>query len=96
MALAPEVVVSEIQDGKIVLILDQPVEAGEMNTFEVAGEDGKFVNASATANGNVITILSPLASPLKLRYAWKDNPVMANVRSVSGLPMSSFELIINK
>ena len=96
VALAPEVVASEIQDDKIVLTLDQPVEAGEINTFEVAGEDGKFVNASATANGNVITILSPLASPLKLRYAWKDNPVMANVRSVSGLPMSSFELIINK
>lgn len=96
VSLAPEVVTSEVKDNKLVLTLDQPVEAGEMKTFEVAGEDGKFVNASATANGNTITVFSPLTSPLKLRYAWKDNPIMANVRSLSGLPMSSFELIINK
>ena len=96
VSLAPEVVTSEVKDNEIILTLDQPVEAGEMKTFEVAGEDGKFMNASATANGNTITVLSPLTSPLKLRYAWKDNPIMANVRSLSGLPMSSFELIINK
>ena len=96
VSLAPEVVTSEVKDNKLILTLDQPVEAGEMKTFEVAGEDGKFVNASATANGNTITVFSPLTSPLKLRYAWKDNPIMANVRSLSGLPMSSFELIINK
>ena len=34
-------------------------------------------------------------SPLKLRYAWKDDP-KADVRSLTGLPMSSFELNINK
>lgn len=96
VSLAPEVVTSEVKDNEIILTLDQPVEAGEMKTFEVAGEDGKFMNASATANDNTITVLSPLTSPLKLRYAWKDNPIMANVRSLSGLPMSSFELIINK
>ena len=96
VSLAPEVVTSEVKDNKLILTLDQPVEAGEMKTFEVAGEDGKFMNASATANDNTITVLSPLTSPLKLRYAWKDNPIMANVRSLSGLPMSSFELIINK
>jgi len=27
-----------------------------------------------------------------VRYAWKDNPIRANVRSLSGLPMSSFEM----
>ena len=31
-----------------------------------------------------------------VRYAWKDNPLKANVRSLSGLPMSSFEMKINK
>jgi sialate O-acetylesterase len=31
-----------------------------------------------------------------LRYAWKDDPQQANVRSLSGLPMSSFELKINQ
>ena len=97
--LAPEVITTEVQEGRIILTLDQPVQPGEIQEFEVAGEDGRFTNATATADGNRITILSPLAShfsPLKIRYAWKDNPLKANVRSLTGLPMSSFELIINK
>jgi len=96
--LAPEVVSAEANGNQIILTLDQPVQAGKIETFEVAGTDGKFSNASATADGNKITILSPLPSnlsPLKVRYAWKDNPETANVRSLSGWPMSSFELSIN-
>jgi sialate O-acetylesterase len=99
VSLAPEIISSEVQDGKVVLTLDQPVQAGTLYEFEIAGEDGKFVNAEATADGNRITILSPLASdlsPQKVRYAWKDNPLKANVRSLSGLPMSSFELELNR
>ena len=96
--LAPEVVSAEANGNLIILTLDQPVQAGKIETFEVAGTDGKFSNATATADGNKITILSPLPSnlsPLKVRYAWKDNPETANVRSLSGWPMSSFELSIN-
>ena len=93
--LSPEVISTQIADGKVQLTLDQPVVAGKVYDFELAGADGRFVNAEASADGNRITILSPLAShlsPLKLRYAWKDNPIRANVRSLTGLPMSSFEL----
>ena len=93
--LSPEVISTQIADGKVQLTLDQPVVAGKVYDFELAGADGHFVNAEATADGNCITILSPLASPLsplKLRYAWKDNPIRANVRSLTGIPMSSFEL----
>ena len=96
--LAPEVVSAEANGNQIILTLDQPVQAGKIETFEVAGTDGKFSNATATADGNKINILSPLPSnlsPLKVRYAWKDNPETANVRSLSGWPMSSFELSIN-
>ena len=99
VSLAPEIISSEVQDGKVVLTIDQPVLAGTLYEFEIAGEDGKFVNAEATADGNRITILSPLASdlsPQKVRYAWKDNPLKANVRSLNGLPMSSFELVLNR
>lgn len=98
VSLSPEVVATEIQDDKIILTLDQPVQSGTLQEFELAGSDGKFHNAEATADGNRIIILSPLAShlsPLKLRYAWKDDP-KATVRSLTGLPMSSFELNINK
>ena len=97
--LSPEVISAEVKDGKVILTLDQPVKPGELQEFEIAGPDGKFANANATASGNQIEVraaansqLSTLNSQLKLRYAWKDDPKEANVRSLSGLPMSSFEL----
>jgi len=103
VALSPEIVDTQwiMDNGKLIitLILDQPVQSGDLHEFEVAGPDGKFVNAEATATGNRITILSPLTShpsPLTIRYAWKDNPLKANVRSLSGLPMSSFELTLSE
>ena len=96
VSLSPEVIATEIQDDKLILTLDQPIQSGTLHEFEVAGADGKFVNATATADGNRITIVSPLnRSPLNIRYAWKDDP-KSDVRSLTGLPMSSFELNINK
>jgi len=50
----------------------------------------------AISKGNVITLLNPAITPRYVRYAWKDDPIMANVRSLTGLPMSSFELAIDK
>jgi sialate O-acetylesterase len=101
--LAPEVTASEMKDNKIVLTLDQPVEAGEIYSFEVAARDGNcvFQNVKAHAEGNKITLtlpkdFHPLSKVYAVRYAWKDNPIMANVRSQAGLPMSSFEISINK
>ena len=100
--LAPEVTASEMKDNKIVLTLDQPVEAGEIYSFEVAARDGDcvFQNVKAHAEGNKITLtlpkdFHPLSKVYAVRYAWKDNPIMANVRSQAGLPMSSFEISIN-
>jgi sialate O-acetylesterase len=101
--LSPEVISSEIQGGKIILTLDQPVQNGAMNTFEVAAADGDrvFHNVQAQADGNQITLtlpenFHPLSTAFAVRYAWKDNPLSANVRSLKGLPMSSFELIVNR
>ena len=85
---------------RLVLTLDQPVQSGDLYEFEVAGEDGKFYNVDATGQGNTITILlspdSCLLTPRIIRYAWKDNPIKANVRSLTGLPMSSFELKVSE
>ena len=87
----------ETGDRRLVLTLDQPVQSGDLYEFEVAGEDGKFYNVDAT---NTITILlspdSCLLTPRIIRYAWKDNPIKANVRSLTGLPMSSFELKVSE
>ncbi len=97
--LSPEVVSAEVSNDKIILTLDQPVQSGDIHEFEVASK-GAFQNVKATATDNRIVLTLP--SQLKasghdytVRYAWKDNPIKANVRSLSGLPMSSFELKIN-
>ena len=99
VSLSPEVVSAEVQDSTIVLTLDQPIQSGKLYTFEVAGNDGIYKNAEAEAEGNRITILTPDASnltPQTIRYAWKDNPLTANARSLSELPMSSFEMKVKK
>ena len=97
--LSPEVVSTEVADGQVILTLDQPIQPGTLSTFEVADDDRKFQNVEATGEGSRITILPPpstLHTPRIIRYAWKDNPIEANVRSLTGLPMSSFELRIKK
>ena len=97
--LSPEVVSTQVSDAAIQLTLDQPIQEGDLYTFEVCNNGNKtYQNVPAVGKGNVITLLVPQASQasaLKIRYAWKDDPKQANVRSLSGLPMSSFELSIN-
>ena len=95
VSLSPEVISAEVKDDKVILTLDQPIQPGTLQEFEIADEMGKFVNAEATATGNQIEIKAAANSQLKVRYAWKDDPQKANVRSLTGLPMSSFELKIN-
>ena len=96
--LAPEVVSTQVSDAAIQLTLDQPIQEGDLYTFEVCNNgNNTYQNVPAVGKGNVITLLVPQASQasaLKIRYAWKDDPKQANVRSLSGLPMSSFEITI--
>ena len=97
--LSPEVVSTQVSDAAIQLTLDQPIQEGDLYTFEVCNNgNNTYQNVPAVGKGDVITLLVPQASQasaLKIRYAWKDDPKQANVRSLSGLPMSSFELSIN-
>ena len=94
--LFPEVVSTTVQDGKVVLTLDQPMRDGSLKYFELAGKNGRFHNTEATATGNIITIATPSAianeTPTAVRYAWKDNPLEVNAYSLDGLPLSPFEL----
>lgn len=101
--LAPKVIAAEVQEGKIILTLDQPIQAGDLYEFEAAAADGDkvFQNVKATAEDNRITLIlpegfHPMSTVYAVRYAWKDNPATANVRSLTGLPMSSFEMKVNK
>ena len=94
--LSPEIVTSSVTGDNIQLTLNQPIQEGELYTFEVADEGHIFHNVDAIGKGNVITLSNFAYTPTAVRYAWKDNPIRANVRSLTGLPMSSFEINLNE
>ena len=96
--LSPQVISATVSGNHIQLTLDQPIQEGNLYTFEVAGDDHRFHNVDAISKGDVITLFNfdTAIKPCYVRYAWKDNPITANVRSLSGLPMSSFELTIEQ
>jgi len=92
LVLYPEVASSTVNDRQVVLTLNQPLQnEGQFYEFEVAGADKRFQNAEATGQGNTITITSPIASPCWIRYAWKNNPLRANVFGKNQLPMIPFQ-----
>jgi len=90
--LAPQVVKTEVQNGNVVLTLDQIMKSGSLKYFEIADEMGNFRNAEAVASGCQIVITSPTATPSAVRYAWKDNPLDVNTYGINGLPLSPLEI----
>ena len=98
LPLAPEVVSVTAEGSRVVLTLDQPLrQDGALYEFELAGADGKYQNAEATGQGTRIVVSSSsITAPKTLRYAWKNNPLRANVFSKEGLPLSPCQLEIKK
>ncbi len=90
--LFPKVTSARTAEGRVVLTLDQPLRDGSLKYFELAGNDGRFSNVEATAQGNTITLTAPMNSPATVRYAWKDNPLGPDAYSQGGLPLGPFEL----
>lgn len=94
--LFPRVMASETSHDKVVLRMDQPLRDGKLKYFELAGSDGRFHNAEATAKGSIITVNVPEGMPgdmpTALRYAWKDNPLNADAYGLNNLPLGPFEL----
>ena len=93
--LSPSPMVSgstfQVSGSQITLTFDQPLRPMRVQEFEVAGADGRFVNAEAEARGSQVIITSPVAQPEKVRYAWKDSP-RAPLYGENGLPATPFEL----
>jgi sialate O-acetylesterase len=93
VTLSPEVNNTQVNGRQVTLLLDQPLQQeGQLYEFELAGADGKFVNAQATGKGSQIIIESSIDNPTRVRYAWKNNPLRANVFGQNGLPMSPFQM----
>lgn len=65
--------------------------------FAIADNNGKFVWANATIEGDKIVVWNDtISNPSKVRYAWADNPVEANLYNKENLPASPFESDLNK
>jgi len=65
---------------------------GDLNYFEIAGSDKKYVWAKAVIDGDKVIVWSDqVSAPVSVRYAWADNPEGANLYNKEGLPASPFE-----
>ncbi len=63
---------------------------GKLNGFSIAGNDKKFVPASAVLKGKTVVISSSLVKkPVAVRYGWADNPD-CTLYNNAGLPASPF------
>ncbi|HEY3756771.1 MAG TPA: hypothetical protein VGL42_11530 [Opitutaceae bacterium] len=61
-----------------------------LQSFEVAGADGRFYPASASILGDTVLVRSPhVPHPVNVRYAWHDDP-SANLFNGAGLPAAPF------
>jgi sialate O-acetylesterase len=66
------------------------VKGAELKGFTIAGEDGKFVNATAKIDGQKVMVFSPLvAKPVAVRYGWANAPDI-NLFNAQGLPATPF------
>lgn len=87
----------EKQGNKIVLTFDhvaggwRPFDVNEPRGFAIAGDDNKFVWASAKIlpDGRIEVWSDKVEKPASVRYAWADNPVV-NMYSQGGLPLTPF------
>ncbi len=70
-------------------------DGGELEGFAVAGEDGEFHWAEAQITGDkVLVSCANVPQPIKVRYAWANNPEKANLANAEGLPASPFEVSV--
>ena len=62
-----------------------------LHGFQIAGPDGKFVDADAKIDGQSVVVSSPeVPSPTAVRYAWDNYPATANLYNGAGLPAAPF------
>jgi sialate O-acetylesterase len=64
---------------------------GPLKWFQIAGADGKYIDALATIDGNAVVVRSPdVPAPTEVHYAWDNYPYGANLYNSAGLPAVPF------
>jgi len=62
-----------------------------LTEFEIAGEDGKFVPAEASIEGQTVVVrANSIDKPTQVRYGWR-NIANPNLMNAEGLPASPFQ-----
>jgi sialate O-acetylesterase len=86
----------EIKGNQIILSFEDgtndllPVD--ELKGFAIAGKDNHFKWAKASIEGQKVIVWNDQVSePVKVRYAWADNPGEVNLKNKTGLPASPFQ-----
>ncbi len=87
----------DVEGKKIVLTFEdvtggwRPFDVHEPRSFAIAGEDRKFVAATAKIleDGRIEVSSDKVAKPVAVRYGWANNPVV-NMYSQAGLPLTPF------
>lgn len=97
-ASAPVVTSAKIKKGKIILTFSR---SGNCLTtsdkkapteFAISGTNGKFEWAETKIAGNKIWVWNKnISHPTRVRYAWADNPIKANLIDKNGNFVSPFE-----
>ena len=87
---------SMVVDGSTIKVQFDNVEEGlvarngRLKEFEIAGNDGKFVIASAGIVNNEVVVYSPMVpEPVSVRYCWR-NGAEASLFNSAGLPAWQF------
>ncbi len=72
-------------------IKDEKIDVSAPMEFEIAGEDGNFVPATARLDGKTVILKSEsVPNPVYARYAWGAYPEMPNLTDDTGLPCPTF------
>lgn len=94
---SPQYKAMEVTDNKAVLQFDyvdggwRQFDVKELRGFTIAGDDKKFVNATATLtkDGRVEVSAESVEKPVSVRYGWANNPIV-NLYDKSDLPLTPF------
>jgi sialate O-acetylesterase len=94
---SPQYKSMEKQGNKMILTFDhvdggwRPFDVNEPRGFAIAGEDKKFVWATAKIlpDGKIEVWSDKVEDPASVRYGWADNPVV-NLYDQAGLPLTPF------
>jgi sialate O-acetylesterase len=64
---------------------------GPLQWFQIAGPDGRYVDATASIEGKTVIVHSDqITEPVSVRYAWDSYPQGANLVNGAGLPAPPF------